>query len=953
MRVVIVLLSLTIRDVYSEEFIELNSTRSNSWTDPYRIRSLISDEVVATEHYQPSIASLSQVSWAGNVIESPSFNDFLVSTNEVDRGNLAISSVTIRKQILLSYIPTPQNQVGINNANEWGCGLSSMSRITKELGYPDTFEDLARKITPYDIEAELNLCEYLGLGTASAWTYVVCVYSFKLANIRIGNPAPRFVDKINAWAGRTVASSEEFTSPSDGLNRIRSLLDQNKPVIVNVEDELVPIGFPSKNLGPFGWSPALNLANVPGQHYIVIYGYDDDGVYYHDTDASSGYKTNAEFLKDWSWANHGYGRYDNIVTMAMWQVGSKPLTLIYFLQAIPTPSPGCDCSCCCTSCFCLVPCGCACKVPTSAQFRYGVRNQGNRELYVAITYVELSPHYYNSAFSDWGYEGKWRTNYWFSLSPGQSKLIASSQSRTFYLYAVDPTSGVYYGSSGAYSTYIEGKLIKFDSYTDSGGWGDYSIYFDTSKITLSPNYRIFVNHNSDYVVTLFVLVYYYDMDSSSWMFKSVNLKRGDTYYIGRTTNTYWYAYAQSTDGYFFWSGSDSMTYYGQSYNMFRTNPGNPIREYTYRFYVTSCTPQNCAWGSWSSYSVCRYNSQMVNSPSGGFVQYRTRSVAVARNGCGKDCDGYSTEYQACTDPCKTYSTCATCSAVSSCGWCSSTSTCVSGTASGPTAGTCSRWDFGGTLCPVNCVVSSWSSWSTCSRSCDYGTQYRTRYIITNPKNGGSSCPVLREEQSCIVSKCTPVPTHAPTQPPDGSLQMVSFTENNEEMQGRLDIYYSGDWGTICNVGFSNKSATVACKQILGPEYEGLVVSNKWDSLNSERILVKGVSCDGHETTLMDCFSESWGNIGSCTHDDDVAVSCSLAIKVRGDGSDSKSGSATSMIIGVVVAGVVVVVICGICLCCREGAKKQSDVEFTPVATGVNVQDAVDVAVIPESNAIAI
>jgi uncharacterized protein YfcZ (UPF0381/DUF406 family) len=48
--------------------------------------------------------------------------------------------------------------------------------------------------------------------------------------------------------------------------------------------------------------------------------------------------------------------------------------------------------------------------------------------------------------------------------------------------------------------------------------------------------------------------------------------------------------------------------------------------------------------------------------------------------------------------------------------------------------------------PVDCVVSNWSAWSTCVD----GSQTRTRTVVTQPQNGGASCPVLSETQSCAM-----------------------------------------------------------------------------------------------------------------------------------------------------------------------------------------------------------
>jgi len=58
-----------------------------------------------------------------------------------------------------------------------------------------------------------------------------------------------------------------------------------------------------------------------------------------------------------------------------------------------------------------------------------------------------------------------------------------------------------------------------------------------------------------------------------------------------------------------------------------------------------------------------------------------------------------------------------------------------------------------TLTPVNCVVSGWGSWGTCSQTCGSGTQYRSRTATTPATNGGTACPSLSESQSCNTHAC--------------------------------------------------------------------------------------------------------------------------------------------------------------------------------------------------------
>lgn len=64
-----------------------------------------------------------------------------------------------------------------------------------------------------------------------------------------------------------------------------------------------------------------------------------------------------------------------------------------------------------------------------------------------------------------------------------------------------------------------------------------------------------------------------------------------------------------------------------------------------------------------------------------------------------------------------------------------------------------------TACPVNCGFSAWSSWSTCSVACGPGTQTRTRYITTQPSNGGLSCDALggtTQTETCQLAVCQAV-----------------------------------------------------------------------------------------------------------------------------------------------------------------------------------------------------
>jgi hypothetical protein len=58
------------------------------------------------------------------------------------------------------------------------------------------------------------------------------------------------------------------------------------------------------------------------------------------------------------------------------------------------------------------------------------------------------------------------------------------------------------------------------------------------------------------------------------------------------------------------------------------------------------------------------------------------------------------------------------------------------------------------LCPVDCVLSLWAEWSSCSTSCGNGMKTRKREITQKAQNWGNECPRNTEEQEpCIEEDC--------------------------------------------------------------------------------------------------------------------------------------------------------------------------------------------------------
>ncbi|XP_061197855.1 SCO-spondin-like isoform X2 [Saccostrea echinata] len=110
---------------------------------------------------------------------------------------------------------------------------------------------------------------------------------------------------------------------------------------------------------------------------------------------------------------------------------------------------------------------------------------------------------------------------------------------------------------------------------------------------------------------------------------------------------------------------------------------------------------------------------------------------------------------------------------------------------------------------------------------------------------------------------------------------IRLVSGSSSLEGRVEIFYKGEWGTVCDDSWDNNDAAVVCFMLgFSRKTATAKTSAYFGQGNSQmRIWTDDVKCQGDERDLFHCNKSRMGE-HNCGHSEDAGVVCSLDEAVR-------------------------------------------------------------------------
>ncbi|CAC5401410.1 unnamed protein product [Mytilus coruscus] len=125
---------------------------------------------------------------------------------------------------------------------------------------------------------------------------------------------------------------------------------------------------------------------------------------------------------------------------------------------------------------------------------------------------------------------------------------------------------------------------------------------------------------------------------------------------------------------------------------------------------------------------------------------------------------------------------------------------------------------------------------------------------------------------------------------------VRLVDGSHSLEGRVEIYVDGTWGTICDDAFGEEEARVICGMIGYSKNGSIPYSSAYFGQGHGSIALDGLNCIGTETNILACQSNGLYN-HDCEHKEDAGVACqatSCGDVICQNGGTCKNGPSTAI-----------------------------------------------------------
>ncbi|XP_059506685.1 lysyl oxidase homolog 3B-like isoform X3 [Stegostoma tigrinum] len=121
----------------------------------------------------------------------------------------------------------------------------------------------------------------------------------------------------------------------------------------------------------------------------------------------------------------------------------------------------------------------------------------------------------------------------------------------------------------------------------------------------------------------------------------------------------------------------------------------------------------------------------------------------------------------------------------------------------------------------------------------------------------------------LLVVCAQRMTPVPPQREKVAVRLSGYPRKHNE--GRVEVSYEGEWGTICDDDFKLENAVVLCRMLGFTTAIGWTHSAKYGK-GTGRVWLDNLDCRGTEKDVSECKSLGWGQT-DCTHEEDAGVIC--------------------------------------------------------------------------------